>query len=71
MGGKLIIIGRFLGTVAEADAGNVTVSVGGQNCDSLLVRASDAVLQCSYPPGSGTNLPVIVTVVDRKAQKSQ
>ena len=71
MGGKLIIIGRFLGTVAEVDAGNVTVSVGGQNCDSLLVRASDAVLQCSYPPGSGTNLPVVVTVVDRKAQKSQ
>jgi hypothetical protein len=70
-GGKLIIIGKFLGTAAEVDAGNVTVSVGGLPCDDLLVRASDAVLQCSYPPGDGTSIPVIVTVVDRKAQKSQ
>ena len=71
MGGKLVIIGRFLGTATEVEAGNATVSVGGKPCGNLLVRASDAVLQCSYPPGEGTNLPVIVTVVDRKAQKSQ
>jgi hypothetical protein len=71
VGGKLIIIGKFLGTTAEVDGGNVTVSIGGQPCGSLQVRANDAVLQCSYPPGVGTGLSVIVTVVDRKAQKSQ
>ena len=70
-GGKLIIIGKFLGTAAEVVAGNVTVTIGGQMCEDLQVRASDAVLQCSYPPGTGTRVPVIATVVDRKAQKSQ
>ena len=70
-GGKLIIVGKYIGSADEVAALNVSVSVGGQPCLSLASRASDTVLQCTYPAGTGLNVPVIVTVIDHKLQQSQ
>ena len=66
-GGGLIIIGEYLGSIVS----NISVTVNGQACLDIEVLSADAVLQCTYPAGTGFGLPVLVEVRDANEDPSQ
>ncbi len=61
-GAKVVIEGVQL----AGDGLDTTITIGGQQCDSVVVTSSSKV-GCLAPPGVGANLPILLSVSSRAA----
>ena len=64
-GGEMLVVGQYIGTSDQVAMGNVTIFIGADyQCNITEVVAEDQILRCTYPPGQGVRLGVVVEVKD-------
>ena len=60
-GGVITIVGSNFGPATTAWSGDDSIQVGGAKCDDAT-RVNDTHVACTSSPGTGTSMPVVVTI---------